>query len=327
MERLALLREMRFGAQVAEEEIDAISEYFVKTDLWNRVINGEIDIIRGEKGTGKSAIYLLLEANKNELFDQGIFLVNGENPRGTTVFKDLILDPPTTEQEFIVLWKIYLVTIIAHTLRDMGLGESSLNNIYSILEEAGLLETELNLSGLLRTSQSFVRRLLKSTKVEAGLELDPATGTPSGVIGRLSLAEPTGELRSKGITSVDGLYKIIDDALENGGFQVWVALDRLDVAFADSHELEANALRALIRVYGDLRAFKNISLKIFLREDIWQRISEGGMREASHVIRYETVNWTESTLLNLLMRRILNNNALLEEFKLDKSEILDDVEK
>ncbi len=50
-------------------------------------------------------------------------------------------------------------------------------------------------------------------------------------------------------------------------------LDRLDVAFAEVSGLERNALRALFRVYSDLRAFENMSLKIFLRTDIWQRIA------------------------------------------------------
>lgn len=40
---------------------------------------------------------------------------------------------------------------------------------------------------------------------------------------------------------------------------------------ADAY-LAAHALRALLRVYGDLRSFENIALKIFLREDIWKRI-------------------------------------------------------
>jgi len=52
--------------------------------------------------------------------------------------------------------------------------------------------------------------------------------------------------------------------------------DRLDVAFAETLYLEANALRALIRVYADIRGLDFIGLKIFLREDIWKRVNEGG---------------------------------------------------
>ena len=45
----------------------------------------------------------------------------------------------------------------------------------------------------------------------------------------------------------------------------WILLDRLDVAFADSADLEANALRALFRVYPDMAALSNFGVKIFLR--------------------------------------------------------------
>jgi len=106
MERLALLKTISFGERVAEDEIGALAGYFVETDQWDRILKGEIDVVRGEKGSGKSAIYSLLIARADELFDKGILLTTGENPRGATVFQDLISQPPTTEQEFIGLWKL-----------------------------------------------------------------------------------------------------------------------------------------------------------------------------------------------------------------------------
>jgi hypothetical protein len=50
-------------------------------------------------------------------------------------------------------------------------------------------------------------------------------------------------------------------------------LDRLDVAFAENSDLESNALRALFGVYLDLGSLSNVSVKIFLRTDIWARIT------------------------------------------------------
>lgn len=273
MDRKELLKELVFGSQVAEDEVARLQEYFVQTDQWNRILRGDVDIVRGEKGAGKSALYLLLDKNKNALFDRNVLIVSAEKPRGTTVFKDLIVDPPTSEREFVVLWKLYILTIIAHEMRGYGVDATAL---YGALEDAGLLERELNLSGLLRTAQSFARRLLGGKVVEAGLELDTATGMPSGIVGRISLQEPTGELRSSGIRSVNGWLEQANDGLGRAGYSIWVLLDRLDVAFAESHELEANAIRALLRVYGDLGALEQISLKIFLREDIWRRVTETG---------------------------------------------------
>lgn len=61
MRRQQLLKEITFGARVAEDETGELAKYFVETDQWSRIFKGEIDIIRGEKGSGKSAIYSLLE--------------------------------------------------------------------------------------------------------------------------------------------------------------------------------------------------------------------------------------------------------------------------
>jgi hypothetical protein len=322
MDRLQLLKELSFGSQVAEEEVQFLESYFVQTDQWNRIFGGKIDIVRGEKGAGKSALYLLLGKNSNALLDRKILLVSGENPRGATVFKDLISDPPTSEPEFVVLWKIYILSIICHELRDVGIDDGDIKSVFGALEDAGLLESKLNLAGLLRLAQNFARRILTQSKLEAGVELDPNTGTPSGIIGRISLAEPTGELRQRGISSIDGMFEKVNSGLAKSGYGVWVLLDRLDVAFAESHELEANAIRALMKVYSDLRALDQISFKVFLREDIWKRVTAGGLREASHITRFEIMRWTPPMLLNLALRRILSNKILVEEFKIDREEVL-----
>jgi hypothetical protein len=327
VERLDLLKQLSFGSQVAEEEVGRLQEYFVQTDQWNRIQQGQVDIVRGEKGAGKSAIYLLLDKNKDQMRARDVFLVSGENPRGTTVFKDLIADPPATEQEFVVLWKIYLLTIISHRLRDEEIASAEAESVYGALEAAGLLEQDLNLAGLLRLAQRFARRILTPAKLEGGLQLDPLSGLPTGIVGSISLAEPSSELRSQGITSVDGMFEKINRTLQGAGKTVWVLLDRLDVAFAESHELEANAIRALVRVYSDVRGLDHISLKVFLREDIWKRVTAGGLREASHITRFEIMRWTSPMLLNLALRRILSNDVLTDELDIDKDDVLADAAK
>lgn len=321
MNRLELLKGLSFGSQVAEEEVNQLQDYFVQTDQWNRIARGDVDIVRGEKGAGKSAIYLLLDKGRDEMFDRNVLQVSGENPRGTTVFKDLLSDPPTSEAEFVVLWKLYILTIVTHRLREYGITGGRMSAVVGPLEEAGLLERELNLAGLLRLAQSFTRRLLRS-KFETGVELDPQTGMPSGVIGRIALAEPSQEFRLKGVTSIDGMFASVNEALYDAGYSIWVLLDRLDVAFAESHELEANAIRALIRVYGDLRGIDSIHLKVFLREDIWKRVTSAGLREASHITRFEIMRWTPAMLLNLTLRRVLNNPVLTTELNVDRDTVL-----
>jgi hypothetical protein len=51
------------------------------------MIKGEIDIVRGDKGAGKSAIYSLLITRESEFFDRNTLLVPGEKPRGTVALQ------------------------------------------------------------------------------------------------------------------------------------------------------------------------------------------------------------------------------------------------
>ncbi|MGC2785283.1 MAG: hypothetical protein WA397_15920 [Roseiarcus sp.] len=122
MERKDLLQKISFGSQVAEDERRQLATYFVETDQWRRISNDEIDIIRGEKGAGKSAIYALLNEKEAEFFEKRILITAGENPRGETVFRDIIAEPPATEPEFVLLWKLYILALVAREPDDTASG-------------------------------------------------------------------------------------------------------------------------------------------------------------------------------------------------------------
>src|SRR3990172_776082 len=121
MDKHAVLRSISFGQRVAEEETDVLSTYFVETDHWERLYQGDIDIVYGPKGSGKSALYSLLLSKSGELFERSILLVAGENPRGATAFRDLVTDPPASEREFLGLWKLYVASLLHSTLSEWGI--------------------------------------------------------------------------------------------------------------------------------------------------------------------------------------------------------------
>ena len=191
MERKELLQRISFGSQVAEDERRALASYFVETDQWRRVSNDEIDVIRGEKGAGKSAIYALLLEKEAEFFDKRILITAGENPRGQTVFRDIIAEPPTSETEFMLLWKLYIIALIAREMRNYDIHGDHVNSVYGILEGEGLLDREINLASLLRRVQDIARALLKSMNIETTFSIDPSTGIPIGSAKPSSVKPPT----------------------------------------------------------------------------------------------------------------------------------------
>jgi len=309
--RKQALQNLSFGHRVAEEEVKDLAKYFVETEQWRRISSGDVDVVYGPKGSGKSALYALLLERSDSFFDRNIVMVSGENPRGTTVFKDLVNDPPTSEREFINLWKLYFLTLIGSQLREYAPHSEAAKLVVSALVNAHLLAPGNRLETLLRAVVEYVRH--PPTAIETELKLDPYSGSPSGIAGKITFHEPTLENAREGQVSIDSLFDASETALSQASLTVWILMDRLDVAFAESAELEANALRALFKVYLDILGRDHIKLKIFLRTDIWRRITtEQGFREASHITKHVTIRWDKPSLINLAIRRAVQSSELLQ---------------
>jgi hypothetical protein len=325
--KLEVLKNLAVGERVAEEESEQLENYFVETDQWHKMVGGNIDVVYGPKGSGKSALYTLLNKKDGELFDRGVLLVSAENVRGATVFRTIVADPPPSELSFIYLWKIYSLCLIAKALREYEVKNENSQALIGALEKVGLLPTASSLAVLFRSVTNYFKGWLKrDTKaVEYAVTIDPTTGAPT--ISRKTEFADISEEQSLGEIPVEELYEIANKALTKAGLSVWVLFDRLDVAFADSLDLERNALRALFRAYNDLKAYTNLSLKIFVRDDIWQRITLGGFTEASHITKSVHITWSEESLLNLIMLRLLNNQSLIDYAEVNPNEIRSDYQK
>jgi len=322
MTKLDILRATNFGQRVAEEETADLAGYFVETDQWRRVFAGDIDIVYGGKGTGKSAIYALLISRSDDLFDRSIILAPAENPRGTPAFKDLVLDPPTTEAEFEGLWKLYIAAISDGVIEEFGFKGPATTRLRDSLAREGLIPGRGDLASTLKSVFEYAKAALRPSAVEGGVKLDPVTGMPSGFTGKILFQQPSDAAVKAGFRSVDHLLADANEAMAQEKYSLWLLLDRLDVAFAESPELEQNALRAVFKVYLDLPGMQNLRLKIFLRSDIWRRITMAGFREASHITRNTTITWDRTSLLNLMIRRLLKNPAIVDFYRVDPSEIL-----
>lgn len=328
MDAQQVVQSISMGSRVAEEEAGDLAAYFVETENWRKVYHGEADVILAPKGGGKSAIYSMLMSRESEFFDRGVLLATAENPKGDTAFSEVEKAPPTSEAEFIGLWKIYFLSIVAQTLGAYELKSDAAGRLLAKLDEAGLLPpSEAPRRQMVRGAMDYVRSFFRPpASIEAAMTVDPVTGVPI-FTPKITFVEPTVEQRKAGTLYVDELFDLAEEALGEAGYKIWILLDRLDIAFADSLELEANALRGLFRVYRDLQPRSTVELKIFLRSDIWETITRQGFREASHITRDLRIEWGESTLLRLAVQRLLRSDELRAHYGVDRDEVLTDIER
>jgi hypothetical protein len=316
MEKLEVIRRTNVGSRIAELEKEGLDKYFLKTYLWEQILNNDIDIVFGCKGSGKSAIYNFLSNQTSEIFEKNGILAFAENPRGTVAFKDLNTTPPTGESEFKHIWKLYFILLSTQKLQEFNFDDRHIKEVVEKLQDSNLMVRKPSLTSMVK----IVRDYVKNATYEANASLDDSTGMPNiGV--KISLTEPSTEMSDKGIVSIDYLYECLNSSLETNGFKIWIAIDRLDAVFQDNFQLEANALKTLFQVYIDLMSYSNIRLMIFFRDDIWNRIIDNGFRESSHLTKKELITWDENSLFHLIMSRIIENDELLTHFGLSKENL------
>lgn len=321
MQKIDLLKSISFGERIAEEERNTLASYFVKTNQWEKLIGGKIDIVYGAKGSGKSALFMNLLNNIDSLNNKNICVCSAENPRGTTVFSELKTNPPASEDEFIFLWKLYFLSLcITETTKLFK--SKQIDSIYNLLLEYKLVLENKDLKSLLLKIKRYITNMLHPESIGTNLSFNECSHNISGVEFKVYFKEPTPENIKKGQVSIDTLLNRLNRELINNGYIIWILLDRLDVAFADNTELEKNALKALFHVYQDFQAYDAICLKIFLRDDIWERIIDTGMRESSHITKTINIEWDEATILNLIIQRVVSNDNICEYYHINRDNIL-----
>ena len=318
MDKIDLLKSINVGERVAEQETAGLNVYFLKTYLWEQVLDNSIDIIFGSKGSGKSAIYNQLANYSYDLMGAGTILALAENPRGTIAFKDLNTKPPTEESEFKSIWKLYFVMIISQKLQEFNYKDRHLQIVIEKLQESNLLPRSLGFTAMLKLVRDYISNI---KSVEPNVSFSDTTGALTNLGFKVTLGEPPVAMIDKGHVSIDFLMECLNNSLAENGDNVWVALDRLDAVFQENFELEANALKTLFHVYIDLMQYDNIRLLIFFRDDIWNRIIDSGFREASHITRKEKIEWDENSLFFLIMYRFLKNDLLLEYFNIERNDV------
>lgn len=304
LEPIDIVRSTSFGSRVAEDEAKELRSYFVQTETWRQVREGETDVVLAPKGSGKSAIYSMLLGAQDALFDEKVLLAPGENMSGAPAFASLTAEADISEAQLMSIWKLYFLVLISEELEEYDISTDSSKRLFEHLRDDGLLPEHRPRATLLTMVREYVARLFAPRSAETSMSIDPATGAVTGFAGKIEFSEPTFAATKDGHVSVDALYVLAEKALDEAGYSIWIVLDRLDAAFAAFPNLERNALRALFRAYGDLASYERIKLKIFLRSDIWENVTDEGFREASHIVRETAIAWDPDSLRQLVVRRL-----------------------
>lgn len=306
-----LLNALNLGSPVAEHD-GALTNYFIETDTFTQLVEDGGDVVAGDKGTGKTALFRILKqrfAEDERLAD--VEVLSAFNPAGTPIFERLLEKGELAEAQYIGVWKSYIFALGGNWLLDFygTIRPGRMGELEEMLQSSGLRVRE-------STPQNAFTKILAFLRPPQAVEAT-TTVTPDGIpifAGRLVWQdpEPPAEEPVKYLRHDDAL-QLLEECLDEAKAVLWITFDRLDEAFQAHPAVEKPALRALFRAYLDLGGLEHVRLKLFVRRDLFARIVEGGFVNLTHInARRITITWEDQDLYTLLFRRLVESESFRE---------------
>ena len=314
------LQQMQFGNPVAEFD-RGLENYFFVTDAFRYVTSSAVDIIAGDKGTGKTAIYQHLKRSYKQIPElDGVEIIAGFNPSGEPLFRRLGDEEKMTEGQYITVWKMYFLSLAGNWLLKKYRGQNSpaQRKLEDLLSKLDLLSIDDSVGTIFNRLLNWLH--LNATPRSIGMDFSfNEFGVPC-ITPRIELGEGNAEeTKAPEIISHKETFDVLVAALKEKKITLWIVMDRLDEAFVGRPDIEALALRALIRTFMDLD-YINIGIKLFVRNDLFRKITRRGFVNLTHVnARRKEIIWDDEDLLVMLGQRIKNNAELFRTIGINTS--------
>lgn len=266
------LAKVSFGDPMAENEFDELSHYYIQTDEYLRAKRGEINLVVGRKGTGKTALFSQLrnrvrEESKNnivvDLKPEGYQLVRLKEK----VIK--FLSQGTAAHVITAFWEYVLYMEIAYKVLEKDaqrhMVEHDLYESYIALQKAYYRDSPMATLG------DFSERLNTLSELIAA-SFEKAHGKP---LTQIELTTPqVTELIHRDI--LHELREALKNHLKHKN-EVWVLFDNLDKGWNATGPSQEDIiiltclLDASRKIMRDLRKhLEKAIVVVFLRNDVYQ---------------------------------------------------------
>ena len=312
-----ILRELDLGAIVAEQD-RLLMQCFIKHPVLSEVVLDRKDVVLGAKGAGKSALWKEFKERQAEYpAIQDVFIKLVTNPSGDPEFRDVLRSISAEEfpddEELRVGWRLYFLAQFWRAVLDLIPESDEREALHKRLVRLGIIYTE---SGALKTAFAYAlakARALKQLNVEWTKGLALEFSDESLRAGGTAAAIPFNEL----MANVDSLLSKVE-------VRIWLVLDRLDEIILGDEARENVVLKGLLLAYRDFSDYARLRVKIFIRDDVYGRVTSLGHFPALTHVRSRAagpIQWAIEDLLHLVVRRLIVNADICELLKIDPEEI------
>jgi hypothetical protein len=299
-----LLEQINLGEWIAENESDAVTDYFIPTASYNEALRATHSIFIGRKGTGKTATFYKLHDELSKDPRNHVCLIKPIAYELEGVLQLLSRTTEPSENGYLIesLWKFLIATELARSLY---------TQINSKPVYYGRTPDERDLLEFVEQNASWIMQEF-SIRLESAIDKLLLMPAPSSLDRhRQSISEKLhGDMLPR--------LKIVTGNMIRGKHKVVILIDNLDKAWDQTQDLSrvSDLLFGLLSVSGRIatdfdrdptfRGKVNFSLILFLRSDIYAAIIRHAHERDKVPVR--RMSWDDQrTLLRVLEERFMTS--------------------
>jgi hypothetical protein len=305
------LTDLFLGQSAAENEMTSLRNYYLQTEEYNRVMNGDVNLVAGRKGSGKTALFF---QTRNRLRNDKRNIVLDLNPEGFQLqkFKDLVLqnlEQGTKDHTVTAFWEYLFLLELAHKLLEKD--RNTYVHNHKIRDHYTKIATLYNAEEF-AVEGDFAERMLMLTEsvgeafASKHLVQFDQSDNRRPLLTRAEITEFLYKHNLKQLRDWVIQYLKLKES-------VWILFDNIDKGW-HAHGVDVEdliILRCLLEALSKLRrelgrADVPCRTVVFLRNDVYELLVES-MPDRGKISRI-TLDWTDGNLLRELLRRRFVSN-------------------
>lgn len=296
-------------------EMDAKQDFIIDNPLLvceippiKEILESRRSLIVGAAGTGKSAVFRLLKNGKLEFKNKSnalqLTIPIEEELQYQTIHEQLLpfinSHIKVESTKYRIIWEIFLIFRIINNLHQ---------RFDSLSEELEKHKKLFDKSFGRESNLEKLFHLLKSTKSTVSFKLENSFGQLSP--GVFYSVEPSDADSSSSkeldipLINIDSIKEDIYTFLKTNGTHIYVLIDKLDeFVIGQSYDIQKLIIQGLLESERSYLNFSNISFKIFLREDIFNRLNFSTLDFSKTKSRMVRLEWDHEDIREFIARRV-----------------------
>lgn len=313
------LQSLRIGDPTAENEMTTLSNYYLQIDQYRRALQGDVNLVVGRKGSGKTALFIQV---RDRIRNNKTNIVVDLKPEGYQLLKikeDILnyLSEGARQHLITAFWEYLLLLEVAHKLLEKDKHTYKHNHLITKLYIE--LEDTYRITDL-STEGDFSERLLALSQRLVGQYQERFGGDK---VEKLT-SEQVAELIY--VHDLRLLRERISSYLEQKQ-AVWILFDNLDKGWSTHgvDDVDVTVLRCLINagrvIERDMRkGQRTVHCIVFVRNDVYEHLMANSADYGKEM--RAVLDWTEPDLLREMLRLRLVAGLEEDAYDADLSEII-----